>query len=77
MFRRFAARLLMAPFAVLAAYGQTPSSAPATEPVEFVHAYISVDVKADGTFTQTLDQLLQVKTQQGVQAATTAIVLYS
>ena len=67
----------MACGAISAANGQTPGPVPTAIPFEIVRAHIAVDVSADGTFTQTLDQLLLLKTQQGVQQATTALVQYS
>src|SRR5579862_6732091 len=74
MFRWLAARpLLVALGATSTAMGQTLGP-PAENPVEFVHVKLNVDVNADGTYTQTVDQLLLIKTQQGVQAATTALV---
>ncbi|HEV2703243.1 MAG TPA: DUF3857 domain-containing protein [Steroidobacteraceae bacterium] len=78
MSKWIAARPLLAALAAVSvAIGQTPVPAPTTNPVEFTHVKISVDVNADGTYTQTVDQLILIKSQQGVQAATTALVQYS
>ena len=77
MFRWIAARpFLVALGATSTAMGQTLGPPPAN-PIEFVHVKLNVDVNADGTYTQTVDQLLLIKSQQGVQAATTALVQYS
>ncbi|MBV8634406.1 MAG: hypothetical protein JO002_07950, partial [Burkholderiaceae bacterium] len=51
--------------------------APNDTPYETIHNHIAVDVNADGTFTQTFDHEILLRTQAGVQGLTQTSLAFS